>query len=324
MRKTAFWLWIAAYVILGTTAFGQSPVDTDRDGISDEREQALLEKFRPTFLVSAKDCAVRPSSFKAGRSVPEPMAQDGTIYGQVSPIAKSERIEIHYYTLWDKDCGRKSHPLDVEHVSVMVADGPEPKAMYWYAGAHENTACDISSGARAEALGAEKHGPRVWSSSGKHALYLRESMCGNGCGADVCKEAKELAVNGPVVNVGEKKLPMNGAEWTGSPQWLMAEKMDSDFLPADLAKLDATSGETVITLRGRSTFRGTIQVSDVVLGSAGTGAQHTGAALETANTQTAKSVGTAKKATGNSLKRAWRAVFGKKGKAPETSNTSGN
>ena len=303
-------------------ALAQSAVDADRDGISDEQEQALLERFRPTFMVSATDCAVIPAKFKAGQASPEPVAHDGTIYGQVSPIANSDRVEIHYYTLWDKDCGRKSHPLDVEHVSVMVAQGTEPKALYWYAGAHENTACDISSGARAEAIGAEKQGPRVWSSSGKHAIFLRETMCGNGCGADVCKEAKELAVKGPVLNVGESKLPMNGADWTGSPLWLMAEKMDSDFLPADLMKLDATSGETVITLRGRSTFRGTIQVSDVVLGSAGSGAQHTGAALETANTHTSKSVGTAKKATGNSLKRAWRAVFGKMEKPATLETTS--
>lgn len=302
---------ITMSVLLGAVAFAQA-LDSDRDGITDEQERVLLEKFRPTFMISAADCAVRPASFRAGKANPEVVAQDGTIYGQVFPIAKSIRVEIHYYTLWDRDCGRVSHPLDVEHVSVLVSNeaGAEPRALYWFAGAHEKTACDISSGARAEAIGAADKGPRVWSSSGKHAIYLREAMCGHGCGADSCELAKELAASGAVVNVGELGAPANGAEWTASPQWLMKEKMDSDFLPADLARLDATSGETVITLRGRSTYRGTIQVSDVVLGSAGTGAEHTGAALGTANTQTSNSLGKAKNATGNSLKRAWRAVFG--------------
>jgi hypothetical protein len=322
--KTAFWLWawFVLAIALGTAAVGQSSsADADRDGISDEREQVLLEKFRPTFMVSATDCAVRPARFKTGQASPELLAQDGTIYGQVTPIAKSDRVEIHYYTLWEKDCGRVSHPLDVEHVSVMVTNEADPKALYWYAGAHENTLCDISSGARAEAIGAEKQGARVWSSSGKHALYLREAMCGKGCGADSCEVQKELEVTGPVINVGERGVPANGAEWTSSPQWLMAEKMDSDFPAAVLARLDETSGDTVATLRGRSTVRGTIQVSDVVLGSAGTGAEHTGAALDTANTHTSKSLGKAKKATGNSLKRAWRAVFGKKEPtAPEAVN----
>lgn len=294
-----------------TIAYAESPQDTDRDGISDEQEQVLLERFRPTFMISATDCAVRPARFKAGKANPEAVAQDGTIYGQVFPIANSDRVEVHYYILWDRDCGRIKHPLDVEHVSVLVSSeaGSPSRALYWYAGAHENTACDISSGARSEAISAEEKGPRVWSSSGKHALYFRETMCGHGCGADVCEQEKELAVSGPVVNVGELGMPANGTEWTASPQWLMAEKMDSDFPSDVLARLDATSGEMVTTLRGSSTVRGTIQISNVVRGSAGTGAQHTGAALDTANTQTSKNLGKAKKATGNSLKRAWRAVF---------------
>jgi hypothetical protein len=48
------WLWI------GTLAHAQGlvEVDTDHDGLSDLREQALLERFVPRFQVSRADCAV--------------------------------------------------------------------------------------------------------------------------------------------------------------------------------------------------------------------------------------------------------------------------
>lgn len=303
--------------LLLPSTFAQAPLDSDHDGLSDEQEQALLEKFRPTFFISATDCAVRPARFKSGQEVPESTVKDGTIYGQVTPVPNSDRIEIHYYTLWDQDCGRNGHPLDVEHVATLVAhQGMEPKALYWYAGAHEDTACNISSGSRAEALGAEEHGPSVWSSNGKHALYLRRTMCGHGCGADSCVDDTELPHHGGIVNIGERNAPMNGADWVRSNHWVLSEKMDSDFPQETVARLDATSGDTVLTLGGKSAFRGTIAVSDTVLGGASTGASHTGAALDTANTHTSKGLGTATRATGRSLKKAWNSVFGGKKDKP--------
>ena len=292
-------------------AVSQTSVDRDGDGLPDDAEQVLLEKFRPTFMISATDCSVRPARFEIYQTVPRPVAADGTIYGQVFPIAESNTIEIHYYTLWGSDCGRMKHPLDVEHVSVFVVpkQGAEPQALYWYAGAHEGTACDISSGARANAIGAEDHGPRVWSSSGKHALYLRKSMCSHGCGADSCDDDMELVQNGPVINLGELNAPANGSSWITSPAWPLSDKMDSDFSPDVIARLDATFGETVTTLRGSSSLRGTIQGGEAVLGGAGIGTQHTAAALDTANGHTSRSLGKAMTATGRSLRRAWKAVF---------------
>jgi hypothetical protein len=304
-------LWVSICLLWTLTALSQTSVDRDKDGLPDDNEQVLLEKFRPTFMISATDCSIRPARFEVDRIVPRPVAADGTIYGQVFPIAQSNTIEIHYYTLWSSDCGRIKHPLDVEHVSVLVVhkQGAEPRALYWYAGAHEGTACDISSGARANAIGAEDHGPSVWSSSGKHALYLRKSMCSHGCGADSCDDDIELGQIGPVVNLGELDAPANGSLWVTSPAWPLSAKMGSDF-PADvIARLDATSGETVITLRGSSSVRGTIQGSDAVLDGAGIGARHTSAALDTANGHTSRSLGKATNATGRFLRRAWGAAL---------------
>jgi len=305
-------LWVSVGLLLSSVGVAQTVVDSDRDGLSDDKEQVLLEQFLPTFMISATDCAIRPSRFEPDQSIPKPVAVDGTIYGQVFPIPGSQNVEIHYYTLWDRDCGRIKHPLDVEHVSVIVANqqGSEPEALYWYAGSHEKTACDISSGARAKAIGAEQHGPKVWSSSGKHALYLRKDMCHHGCGADSCDDDVELAQNSQVINLGELNNPANGSSWVTSSLWALADKMDSDFSADLIARLDATSGETVITLRGSSSLRGTIQGGDAALGGAAIGVQHTSTALDTANGHTSRSLGKATRATRRSLKRAWNAVFG--------------
>jgi len=310
-------LYLAALLLSAATALAQSPLDTDRDGLSDELEQTLLERFHPTFMISADDCATRPARFQPETSKPTPIAKDGTIYGQVFPVPNSERVEIHYYTLWEKDCGRLGHPLDTEHVSVLLARNPEWKALYWYAGAHEKTVCDISSGARADAIDAVNRGPTVWSASGKHALYLRQFMCGHGCGGDSCNDNRELSADAPVINLGEPGAPANGAVWIASGNWPLSEKMGTDFPPAVLARLDATSGDTVLTLAVNNvSARGAIQGGDAALDGAAIGAQQTGAALDTANTQTGKSLGTAIKATGRSLKKAWKAVFGPRAQKP--------
>ncbi|ABF39992.1 hypothetical protein Acid345_0989 [Candidatus Koribacter versatilis Ellin345] len=307
---------LIATVLLGCTPlFAQSAAatDSDHDGLSDDFEQSLLQKFQPKLMISASDCAGTPARFKPGAS-PEVEAKDGTIYGQVFP-ASADKVEVHYYTLWDRDCGRVPHALDAEHVAALISiSGAEPKALYWYAGAHEKTACDISSGARATALDAEDHGPQVWSSAGKHALYFTKVKCdsGSGCGADSCADNVELAREVNVVNIGERHVPANGSDWIASPAWVLGDKMGSNFTPEMVKIVDAAPPGAVVTVAGRSTFRGTIAVSDTVLGSMNNSAQHTSDALDNADTHTSNSLQKASDATGRSLKRAWHAVFGNK------------
>jgi hypothetical protein len=135
-------------------------------------------------------------------------------------------------------------------------------------------------------------------------------MCSHGCGADSCADDIELVRNGPVINLGEVNAPANGSLWITSAAWPLSTKMDSDFPAAVIARLEATSGDTVMTLRGNSSVRGTIQGSDAVLDGTSIGAQHTSAALDTANGHTSRSLGKAMKATGRFLKHAWNAVSG--------------
>lgn len=307
-------LLLLSTAVLVNTASGQHPattqnIDSDRDGISDAQEQFLLESFRPVFMISRTDCAIRPSKFEAGREDPKSLAEDGTIYGQVFPVP-GNRIEIHYYTLWRADCGRMKHALDAEHASVLISmePGAQPKELYWFAAAHEKTACEMSSGGRAEALTMGGNHPKIWSSSGKHALFLRKDMCGHGCGADSCKDDVELSESGPVINIGELDWPMNGASWVKSASWPLADKMDSDFSGDVLSRLETSPADSITTVRGSRAVRGAIDGADAALDGGATGAHHTGAALDTADDHTSRSLDTAARATRRALKRAWQSI----------------
>jgi len=44
--------------------------DSDRDGLSDALEGALLKQFEPRFLISASDCSSRPAAFVPLQSKP--------------------------------------------------------------------------------------------------------------------------------------------------------------------------------------------------------------------------------------------------------------
>lgn len=243
------WLWVSP----------AAAQDLDRDGLDDTFEQALLERFLPTFFVSAGECDGLPASFAPGTSHPEVLARDGTIHGRVFP-ASDGTIEVQYFHLWARDCGRGGHSLDAEHVSVLldyhgqewgqpfrVAQAPDWAARLWYAAAHEDTLCDQSSGAHALALGAVSAGPAVYISRGKHASYLNPGQCKWGCGGDACPRGQPLRV-AAVVNIGEPGVPLNGATWIGSARWPLGAKLTSDFDPATKARLDRSGAARIISL----------------------------------------------------------------------------
>lgn len=222
--------------------------DSDHDGLSDELEEALLAKFKPVFMVSRADCSGVPAEFAPENRSPVVRTEDGTIYGQVFPGnskgGTEPLVEIHYYHLWKRDCGRMGHALDTEHVSVLIrASGTESspdewKAIYWYAAAHEDTVCDASQISRASTIDAEDHGATVWISAGKHASFLNEELCRHGCGGDICDKMTSLPVS-RTVNLGEIGRPMNGALWISSSRWPLTTKMTrTDFQPAAIRRLE--------------------------------------------------------------------------------------
>lgn len=246
------WLFLFA-VALAAPAAAQ---DLDRDGISESLEQALLDKFSPTLLLGRNECDGVPASFVPNELAPRVVARDATLYGQAFRISSTDDrvlVELHFFHLWARDCGRRGHDLDVEHVSAIVSgarlDAPVSSwvADVWYAAAHEGSVCDASSGARAGVIGAEAFGPRVFVSAGKHASYLDRGQCKGGCGADECGDDRVLTPS-RIINIGERGAPLNGALWIDSDRWPLQEKLRSDFDSALRARLYDSAEDRAIPL----------------------------------------------------------------------------
>src|SRR5215475_5187953 len=73
-------LWMLFALPLGAQVAGFPGADNDRDGLPDDFEQAILDKFKPTWKVSATDCDILPSEFLPGVANPTFKAKNGTIY----------------------------------------------------------------------------------------------------------------------------------------------------------------------------------------------------------------------------------------------------
>lgn len=288
---------VLAVVVVAGTAFAQSSSDLDRDGLPDRLEQSLLERFSPTLLLARGECDGAPAAFVPFLSEPRISAKNGTLYGQafpVAPLAGRAQIELHFFHLWSRDCGRLGHSLDAEHVSAIVSasslDAPPAEWMadVWYAAAHEGSACDASSGARATAIAATDRGPRIFVSRGKHASYFNRGQCKWGCGGDECGDDRAMTP-AAIVNIGERNAPMNGATWVLSRQWPLAEKLSSDFDPAVRASLDASKGDHVIALMEHLRApQSPVLAGDTAIDGLETAAHSTTGALATARRAVAK------------------------------------
>jgi hypothetical protein len=232
-------LWILLALPLSAQVGGFSGADQDGDGLPDDFEQAILEKFRPTWIIAANDCNGLPAEFQANIIAPTVKLQNGTIYGQVFVRGSNGLgffIEAHFYDLWAADCGFfNSHFLDAEHVSALIRapDSSRPLtewyATQWYAAAHQDTLCDSSQTASAVAVSAEDHGPSIWVAWGKHGAFFSRQQCNvGGCTADRC-ETSVVSLSPVPVNIGEVNAPLNGAVWTAAGTWPLADKMRTDF-----------------------------------------------------------------------------------------------
>jgi hypothetical protein len=287
-------------------------VDSDHDGLSDALEQALLLQFAPTFMVSRHDCSKLPAEFIPNLETPTPEVEDGTIYGQVF-LAKSATgdhptAEIHFYHLWRSDCGPHSHPLDTEHVAVLVTASDRDlatakwKALYWYAAAHEETVCDVSQITRASTLHAEQSGAKVFVSPGKHASYFTEKLCRSGCGADRCIDQVALT-HGAIINLGEPGHPMNGSIFIASSQWPLLGKMtNTNFPPEPVARLNQLPETSIAWFNpGKHPAQGIISNSNTTKKAIATGANSTTSSLAVAQNNTGNALQKSAKATGNAL-----------------------
>jgi hypothetical protein len=292
-------------------------IDSDADGLSDALEQRLLEQFAPRFMVGREDCSRLPAEFAPNLRVPTVEAEDGTIYGQAFPVVRTAagpesggepEVELHYYHLWRLDCGEHSHPLDTEHVAVLVRASQRDmeqaawKAIYWYAAAHEQTVCDVSQIARASTLHAEDKGAQVWISPGKHASYLDERLCRRGCGADRCEAMMPLPP-GRVINLGEPGHPMNGSVFLSSSAWPLKVKMEhTDFPEEPVARLERLPATEIAWFNpGRHPAQGVIAISSTTEGAMAKGASETVSSLGVASDSAGGAISVAEGSTGGAL-----------------------
>ncbi|MCC6540509.1 MAG: hypothetical protein IT162_23375 [Bryobacterales bacterium] len=280
--------------------------DVDRDGLPDRLEQKLLERFAPQLILSVDECDAVPAEFTPNERDPRVFSRTGILYGQA--FRNGARIELHYFHLWSRDCGRVAHSLDAEHVSALLeGSGGKWQAKFWYAAGHESTVCDRSTAARAVDLEAVKRGPRVWVSAGKHASYLDPQWCSGGCGADRCTQAGLLWRAPRIVNLGERGAPMNGATWVASDLWNLQDKLGSDFTPAVLAAADSGEGPRLVWPALRPAQAVLMGGAEVAVALAGSG-RHTGNALERADQATSGALALSAAKTGRALRRSARGV----------------
>jgi hypothetical protein len=282
-------------------------------------------------MVARHDCSKLPAQFMPNFETPTPEVEDGTIYGQVSPIKSPSgdlpAAEIHFYHLWRSDCGPHGHPLDTEHVAVLVTasdknlDTAKWKALYWYAAAHEETVCDVSQITRASTIHAEQNGATVFVSPGKHASYLDQRLCHAGCGADRCVDQVALT-HGAIINLGESGHPMNGAVFIASTQWPLLDKMTHTNFPAErIARLNQMPPTDIAWFNpGKHPAQGIIANSNTTRQAIAHGAGDTGVAISLANDST----GSALQKSYTSTKHALGATVKNVGKALNPQPKSGN
>ncbi len=297
-------LAVTVYVLPAQTVASALPTDSDHDGLSDTLEDALLAQFQPQFMISPGDCSVRPARFVLLQNKPTVQLEDGTIYGQVFPLAgHANQIEVHFYHLWRTDCGDMGHNLDAEHVSAVVSHDVAGnwKALYWYAAAHEDTLCDSSQLARAPTLDAVMHGPQVWISRGKHASFLSDRLCTHSCGSDDCRDQVPLAVPA-IINLGELSAPAGGATWVDARDWPLADKMRrSDFDDVRIARTKQLPAGTIAWANPQKRpYQAAILGGNNTVGGIAAGAH----ATDTALTATDAALGVSSEKTGNALGKA--------------------
>ena len=326
LRSVVFVLAIAPLTsTLSRTSGAQQPeqqlqaaTDSDQDGISDALEQALLLQFAPAFKVDRHDCSQLPAEFTPGLPTPTVKAEDGTIYGQVFPAKLRGDLpsaEIHFYHLWRSDCGPHGHPLDTEHVAVLVTASDRNlasatwKALYWYAAAHEDTVCDVSQIACASTLHAEQSGATVFVSPGKHASYFNESICHAGCGADKCVDMVALRP-ARIINLGEPGHSMNGSVFIASTQWpLMGKMSNTNFPPEPIARLKQLPETDIAWFNpGKHPAQGIIAISDSTQQAIADSAGNTTSSIGIAGKSTDAALSTAQDNTGNALEKSARAT----------------
>jgi hypothetical protein len=148
----------------------------------------------------------------------------------------------------------------------------------------------------------------VWISRDKHASFLNQRLCAQGCGKDECTGTTPLHVT-KLINIGEPQAPMNGTVWSGSASWHLAKKMRPDFTDALIARI-GDKGEADVA-PARDVVRGmrtTILVAGDTYWSLATATSNTGESLAASAAATSTAIGASATSTGHAVQQTGRAV----------------
>ena len=114
-------------------------------------------------------------------------------------------------------------------------------------------------------------------------------QCEKGCGQDRCTNAVSLT-SGKLINLGERFAPLNGAEWTSSPQWNLTRKMGTAFTPELMTGLESAGGNPAPAKASLAKMQSVIAAMGTTLDSAGVGPKQASFGVSVAETKTRSSL----------------------------------
>jgi hypothetical protein len=226
--------------------------DADRDGLSDELEAELADRFAPVVILHPQD-QTRPASIPwllshfgsprtAQNGLPaalrpgSPDPRDWVTYVHVYPRTDGDiNVQYWFFYAYNQTVAFFDHDADWEHVTVVVTPAGRPRGVYF---AQHG---DCSPGAFRAWSDVRKDGqhPIVLSARGTHASYPdqasvvwfdRVSRCE---GVDGCRDPIwRTNEAGGLVNIGERKALLGsaavqdalafGGRWGGRGRFLVS------------------------------------------------------------------------------------------------------
>ncbi len=191
--------------------------DSDRDGLADACELALVRHFAPTLVVSTRDCLWRPDG--------------GGLFGGYLNGAQpaGAGVRLAYLPAYTRDCGwgaltcvpRRAgcsgHDGDSELILVDVARSEDRWRVTGvflsaHCGEHEAGDCRWHRGDALRAF-SWHDGPIVWVARGKHAHYPTHASCDRGnWRRDTC-DGPVVAARFPVIDAGRNIGSRDAPSW---------------------------------------------------------------------------------------------------------------